>query len=171
VALTGPGGKRLLLSSGPVAAYYYAEAPTDQLPFFTQGAWRLAATGGPDLRAFQVDFALPPPLQFSNFSDRTIVPSQGYTVRWLPFNTGSIVSVNLFGTGVFATCAAPDWAGQLLLPAAVLERFKGSSTTFVSIVRPRPQARTMFSIPVNTGEPIRGVAGWGLSQRITAMVQ
>jgi hypothetical protein len=169
VTLDGPGGKHLDLSP---PFFYHADAPKQNTPYFDGGIWKLSATGAGDIPAFEREFPLPPQLKFTNLSDTTTVPSQGYTLHWdvSGFRAGDIVTVSLAANGAYASCTSPATAGQMELPPNALENFKGRSTSFTATVQAQTGERPVFTIPSGTG-PIAGYVEYYFTQQLVAQVQ
>lgn len=172
LTLAGPDGKQLEFKHD---GFYSGEVPSAQSPFFSAGSWRVTASGGTNLGAFQESFTLPPTLRFENFDNSTVIPSQGYMLNWNPagFGPDDMMSLTATAAGVnyYYSCVVPARGGSFYLPDIALENFKGKLTSFLTTVTSRNINRPVFSIPSNTGAPVRGFVDYTFTQRVTALVQ
>ncbi len=61
--------------------------------------------------------------------------------------------------------------GEITIPNIMLARYKGKTVSFLGTVQTVHEARPMFTVPYNHGEPIRGFADYNFTQRIAVTVE
>jgi hypothetical protein len=116
------------VSMTPVDGYYYAEALPDEL--FDDDAEITAELAGDDLPGGTLETTGVPPIEVDIETKIVLDPGEDHTIEWTPGGGGRIrVTINANNQGHggpylgIITCEAADAAGQLTIPAALIDQF------------------------------------------------
>jgi hypothetical protein len=151
INVNGPNGAKQLkpLSNftGTYSATLGGGAGPNVLPLYlSQGTYAIDnGAGGADVKGFNFNLTLPPPLDWTNMNSiGPVVRANGQLVTWTGGDPNGIVTIsgdslvistNADGSssavGAFFSCHAPDSAGKFTVPAAVLLTLP--SSTAISI--------------------------------------
>ena len=164
LTLTGPA-QTLDVPKGVVPVLYLNVLPeSDPEPLlsrlaatiFASGSWRLAAPGGAVFAPFQTMLQVPPPIRWTNAGAfQAVDRNTDQIVRWTGdgYGVDDLMTVNIGGTSVLS-CRAPASAGQVTLPATLLQHIpqsielNGASLSTIQIrLTPRPERRMRFDLP------------------------
>jgi uncharacterized protein (TIGR03437 family) len=169
LTLTGPG-QTASLSRG-VGIYQMSGSPfveplTDQ-PFFGPGIWRIEGPGGQAIGHFKADFMLPPLVHWTNRDSLTTMNrGQDQDVTWDP--TGYIdTDVATVSLGQIL-CKAPATTGKLTIPSSLLETLPLGSASLRLGIAPRPNRRTLFSLPLTDGSAAQAFFDYSFSETISS---
>jgi len=121
IQVTGPGGVETLQEAGEHTGILASQLPGTLTP----GTYTFSATGGKDLKAFNVALDVGTPLTLTNKAAfNTVNRSLGLIVNWTGgFTNGDVVVAGVStggAVGVGFYCYAPSSAGQLTVPPSIL---------------------------------------------------
>lgn len=187
IDVSGPGGKTLTATNEGVPILYvdFLEAPEAKsdpadlpAPFFSEGVWTLSGPGGRSLAPFQTELTVPPPIRLTNAAQlQSVDRSRDQVIAWSPegYTERDVMTVFLTNravsqpapAGVSANtvmCRAPAAAGQVTLPATLLQRIPpspGLATTMAATLELRlashPYRRKVVDLPLTNGAKERMV--------------
>jgi uncharacterized protein (TIGR03437 family) len=151
INVSGPNGAKQLKPISDIKGSYSAtlgggEGPNVQPLYLVQGSYAIDnGAGGADVKSFNLNLTLPPPLNWTNMSSiGPVVRANGQLVTWTGGDPNGIVTIsgdslvistNANGSsavGAFFSCHAPDSAGQFTIPPAVLLTLPASTAISIA---------------------------------------
>jgi hypothetical protein len=179
VNVAGPEGKSLEARNEGVPILYvdFLEPPEPKAdpsdlppPFFSDGAWTFSGPGGTDVAPFQTGLMLPPAIRVTNRDQLgTIERSRDQVISWRAdgYTNRDVMTVTLTNRffphpappGIRANsivCRAPATAGQVTIPAALLQQIPapGISTLAATLelkLASHPYRRKIVELPLTSG--------------------
>jgi len=151
IDVSGPNGakqlKPLANFTGTYSATLGGGSGPNALPLYlSQGTYTIDnGAGGADVKGFNFNLTLPPPLNWTNMNSvGPVVRANGQLVTWTGGDPNGVVTISgdslvistsgngSSAVGAFFTCHAPDSAGQFTIPAAVLLTLPSSTAITVA---------------------------------------
>jgi len=122
-------------------------------PVLLPGPWQITVPGGPVIGAFQQSYALPPQIRWINRESLTTISrSADVPLIWNPegYSADDVVTAILLAGSGALSCTAPATAGQLTMPAALLQQMPPSADRQAGylMLTVAPKSPTIFGIPV-----------------------
>jgi uncharacterized protein (TIGR03437 family) len=177
LTLMGPG-QSAALSRG-VGIYQMVGSPfVEQLsdpPFFGPGSWRIDGPGGRMIGPFQAELVLPPVVHWMNRDSlSTINRGRDQDVTWdaTGYSDTDVASVTLYSTPPVDSivCRAPAATGKLTIPSSLLETLPLGAASLQLGIAPRPNRRTLFSLPLTDGSAAQAFFDYSFSETISSQL-
>lgn len=179
LTLTGPGQSVMLPRERGIGVYQMlgnpSGTPLSDPPFFVPGPWHLEGQGGTTIGPFKADLVLPPLVHWTNRDTlATIDRRQDQDVIWDPsgYTDKDVATVNLYLTRPTAVgssiiiCQAPAATGKLTIPSSLLEMLPLGSASLLVSIAPRPNRRTLFSLPLTDGSKAQAFFDYSFIENI-----
>jgi uncharacterized protein (TIGR03437 family) len=155
--------------------------PLSDPPFFVPGPWRIEGLGGQTIGPFKADLMLPPTVNWTNRDNLTAVNrGQDQDVIWDPtgYTDTDVATVTLSLTRLAALglpngqilCRAPARVGKLSIPSSLLESLPLGSASLRLGIAPRPNRRTLFSLPLTSGSAAQAFFDYSFSETIPSQL-
>ena len=176
LTLTGPGRTAVLSGNGPfydMSGNPLGMPPSDP-PFLVPGTWRIEGGGGTTIGPFQADLVLPPTVHWTNRDSLvTIDRGQDQDVTWDPtgYTDADVTAVNLSVPSSQVFCRAPATTGKLTIPSSLLETLPLGSASLRLGMGPRPNRRTLFSLPLTDGSAAQAFFDYSFSETIATQTR
>jgi uncharacterized protein (TIGR03437 family) len=178
LTLTGPDLSATLSRRSGLALYQMIGNP----PFLVPGRWHIEGPGGTTIGPFQADLVLPPVVHWTNRDSlATIDRGQDQDVIWDPagYSDTDVATVNLALTRLAALglpnsqilCRAPAAGGKLTIPSRLLETLPLGSASLRVGIAPRPNRRTLFSLPLTDGSAAQAFFDYSFSETIATLMR
>jgi hypothetical protein len=156
--------------------------PLTDPPFFIPGPWRIEGPGGTTIGPFKADLVLPPAIHWTNRDNlATIDRGQDQDVTWDPtgYSITDVATVTLSLTRLAALglpngqilCRAPAATGKVTIPSVLLETLPLGSASLRLGIAPRPNQRTLFSLPLTGGSAARAFFDYSFSETISSQTR
>jgi hypothetical protein len=147
--------------------------PPSDPPFLVPGTWRIEGGGGTTIGPFQADLVLPPTVNWTNRDSLvTIDRGQDQVVTWDPtgYTDADVTAVNLSVPSAQVFCRAPAATGKLTIPSSLLEALPLGSASLRLGIAPRPNRRTLFSLPLTDGSTAQAFFDYSFSETISSQI-
>ena len=173
LTLTGPG-RSVMLSRGIAPGLYqmignpFGTSLSDP-PFFVPGPWRIEGPGGMAIGTFKADLILPPTVHWTNRDNlATIDRRLDQVVIWDPtgYADSDVATVSLGQI----LCRAPATTGKLTIPSSLLETLRLGLASLRLGIAPRPNQRTLFSLPLTNGSSAQAFFDYSFSETISSQL-
>jgi hypothetical protein len=127
-------------------------------PFFKPGVWQVSSSGSGDVQPFTGRLTVPPGVRISNAVDLTNIDhTKNLSVQWngSDYTDDYVATVQLSASSTIV-CRAPANAGQLTIPAALMQGIaQGANGTGLKLLlTPKPDRVSTFSVPLSKGETV-----------------
>jgi hypothetical protein len=178
LTLTGPGRTATLSGNGPfydMSDNPLGSPPVDP-PFLVPGTWRIQGSGGKTIGPFQADLVLPPLVSWTNRDSLTTIDrARSQDITWDPtgYTDTDVATANLSATetGSLVSCRAPAATGQLTVPSSLLQMLPLGSAFLRLGIAPRPNQRTLFSLPLTNGSAAQAFFDYSFSETIPTQLK
>ena len=165
LTLAGPGQDATL----PRGFGLYQTTFSDP-PVFYPGTWRIEGPGGTTVGPFKADLVLPPVVHWTNRDNlATIDRGQDQDVSWdaTGYSDTDVATVSLGQI----LCRAPATTGKLTIPSNLLETLPLGSVSVRLGIAPRPNQRTLFSLPLTNGSTAQAFYDYSFSETISTQTR
>jgi uncharacterized protein (TIGR03437 family) len=176
LTLAGPGRAAALSGNGPIydmSGDPLGTPPSDP-PFLVPGTWHIEGPGGKTIGPFQADLVLPPAVRWTNRDNLTTIDrGQDQVVTWDPtgYTDADVTAVNLSVPSAQVFCRAPATTGTLTIPSSLLETLPLGSASLRLGIAPRPNRRTLFSLPLTDGSAAQAFFDYSFSETIATQTR